>query len=190
MDHDHKLEQKYEGLMPDAIIFAFNAHSGQFRKIEPLQYIIHPLRVSEFLLKNFNKHPNIEKMRIAAILHDTVEDTWATIEDIEKNFGKEIEELVFEVSKPEIKDKKERNNKYIEILKKGKDESKIIKLADIFDNIILSTDNDLKWKEFISNTKNILEELELKEHDETFTKIKKELLKIINERLDNYEKNK
>jgi (p)ppGpp synthase/HD superfamily hydrolase len=138
------LSEQQSNLMPEAIIFAFNAHSGQYRKIHPHQYIIHPLRVSEFILKNFGNHPNVDIMRTAAVLHDTVEDTWATIDNIKSNFGEEVSEIVFDVSKPEIKESEERNKKYLEMLKNAKDESKIVKIADIFDNVVLSTDNDLK----------------------------------------------
>ena len=183
MDHDHKLEEKYEGLLPDAIIFAFNAHSGQYRKLSPQQYIIHPLRVSEFLLKNFSHHSNINEMRIAAVLHDTVEDTWASIKDIEKEFGNKIARIVFEVSKPEGKDKKEIHIKYLELLKNSSDEAKIIKLADIFDNAILSTDNNPKWKSFLLESKETLELSELKKEDKIYETIKRETLKIINKKL-------
>jgi (p)ppGpp synthase/HD superfamily hydrolase len=188
MNSEHKLEIKYEGLVPDAVIFAFNVHSGQYRKVQPQQYIIHPLRVSEFILKNFSHRPSIDIMRLAAILHDTVEDTWATIEDIESRFGKEVAQLVSEVSKPDIDDTKARNEEFKKQLIKGKDDSKIIKLADIFDNAILSTDDHPKWKEYMIKCKFMLEGLELKEKDETYTKIKNEVLKLIDEKLVQYEK--
>ena len=187
MDHDHKLEEKYEGLMPDAIIFAFNAHSGQYRKDYPMQYIIHPLRVSEFLLKNFSSHPEISSMRIAAVLHDTVEDTWVTENDVEEKFGKKISSLVRELTHPDIADKKEMHEKYIRSLRESSDESKIIKLADIFDNVVLSTDDTKKWRHFIKSCKELLESLELREKNKTYENLKSELLNILEEKLRQHE---
>lgn len=74
-------------LISYAIAFAANAHAGQvYGESEP--YIMHPLRVYQRVLT----HPLAE--RIAAILHDTVEDSNVTIEDVREKFGEDIAELV------------------------------------------------------------------------------------------------
>jgi (p)ppGpp synthase/HD superfamily hydrolase len=188
MENIYTFEEKNDALMHEAIIFAFNSHSGQYRIMNSEQYIIHPLRVNEFLLKNFGHHPSIEKMRIAAILHDTVEDTWVNLEDIEKKFGAEIKEIVSELSKPNISDIEEKNKLYLDCLCNAKDESKIIKLADIFDNVVISTDDNPKWKNLFLKSKNILETMTLKNPDSKYEHIKTELLKIINKKLELCEK--
>jgi (p)ppGpp synthase/HD superfamily hydrolase len=187
MEQTEELEEKYEDLIPKAIIFAFNAHSGQYRKVHPHQYIIHPLRVSEFLLKNFRLHPNLNLMRAAAVLHDTIEDTWVSEKDIEQQFGKKIAELVVELTHPEIEDKTDRLNNYIKLLITASDEAKIIKLADIFDNVVLSTDNHPRWKTFLKDKKIMLSSIDLKEKNSTYDKIKAEVLSKIDEKLKQYE---
>ena len=78
----------------DAFSFADNAHSGQLRKSgEP--YIIHPLAVAEIVAELELDTDSI----IAALLHDTIEDTGATHEDIAKRFGEPVAQLVEGVTK-------------------------------------------------------------------------------------------
>jgi RelA/SpoT family (p)ppGpp synthetase len=74
--------------------FGAAAHDGQTRKTgEP--YITHPVAVAQSLAE---MHLDSEAI-MAAILHDTVEDTEASITDIEENFGEEVALLVDGVSK-------------------------------------------------------------------------------------------
>jgi GTP diphosphokinase / guanosine-3',5'-bis(diphosphate) 3'-diphosphatase len=77
-----------------AFEFAANAHAGQKRKSgEP--YLIHPLEVAKILTQLKMDNASI----IAAILHDTIEDTEASHEDVEKIFGPEVAEIVDGVTK-------------------------------------------------------------------------------------------
>ncbi len=96
------LEDKIKGYNPtadtqrlfDAFSFADNAHSGQLRKSgEP--YIIHPLAVAEIVAELELDADSI----IAALLHDVIEDTGATHEDIAKRFGEPVALLVEGVTK-------------------------------------------------------------------------------------------
>lgn len=74
--------------------YAENAHAGQLRKTgEP--YIIHPLSTANILADMKTDYILV----IAAILHDVPEDTSKTLEDIEKEFGTEIMELVKGITK-------------------------------------------------------------------------------------------
>ncbi|PCI24271.1 hypothetical protein COB57_05485 [Candidatus Peregrinibacteria bacterium] len=68
-----------------AFLFAQKAHEGQIRESGEA-YISHPVGVAQVLLSIDCD----EAMVISALLHDTVEDTDTTLEDIEQNFGKEI----------------------------------------------------------------------------------------------------
>ncbi len=78
----------------DAFSFADNAHSGQLRKSgEP--YIIHPLAVAEIVAELELDTDSI----IAALLHDVIEDTPASHEDIAKRFGESVALLVEGVTK-------------------------------------------------------------------------------------------
>lgn len=80
-----------------AIEFAQSAHKGQYRKGTKLPYIIHPLGVMEILLRGNAS----EEVVIAGILHDTLEDTATTAEELEQNFGKRVKELVLAATEPE-----------------------------------------------------------------------------------------
>ena len=80
-----------------AIAFAQKAHQGQYRKGTKLPYIVHPLGVMEIL----SRYQASEDLMIAGILHDTLEDTSTTAEEIEKRFGKRIKELVIAATEPE-----------------------------------------------------------------------------------------
>ncbi|MFP4016805.1 MAG: HD domain-containing protein [Halanaerobiales bacterium] len=100
---------KYE----KAILFAANAHEGQKRKGDGSPYITHPLTVAFTLLDQGCKEDIVQ----AAILHDTVEDTRTTLDDIENEFGKSVRELVKGVSEPDKslpwKERKEHTIKHI-----------------------------------------------------------------------------
>jgi (p)ppGpp synthase/HD superfamily hydrolase len=81
-----------------AIRFAQRAHSGQYRKISKAPFIFHPLGVAWILIRN--RYP--WDLVVAAVLHDTVEDTFVTIEDIRNKFGDRISRLVESVTAPDI----------------------------------------------------------------------------------------
>ena len=73
----------------DALSYSLDAHKKQFRKSgEP--YIIHPILVASIVASITDD----EAMTIAALLHDVVEDTPTTIEDITKMFGDDVAHLV------------------------------------------------------------------------------------------------
>ncbi|OGY43729.1 MAG: hypothetical protein A3B89_02755 [Candidatus Buchananbacteria bacterium RIFCSPHIGHO2_02_FULL_40_13] len=74
--------------------FAFSAHSGQ-KRLSGDDYIIHPLATAQFLAELKMDKETI----IAGLLHDIPEDTKITLEDIKKNFGKEVANLVAGITK-------------------------------------------------------------------------------------------
>src|SRR3954469_1285175 len=81
-------------LVEKAYKFSEEAHRGQLRSSgEP--YMIHPTDVAQTLADLRLDIPSI----VTGLLHDTVEDTHATLEQIEKEFGKDIAELVDGVTK-------------------------------------------------------------------------------------------
>lgn len=73
-----------------AIIFATKAHKGQVRKGTDIDYICHPMEVMQ-ILASMNADVNLQ---IAGVLHDVVEDTPITIEEIEELFGSDVATLV------------------------------------------------------------------------------------------------
>ncbi len=73
-----------------AIDFASQAHKNEFRKGSSVPYIVHPLDVLSILLKNGAS----EDLAIAGVLHDVLEDTPRSKDEIRKNFGESISSLV------------------------------------------------------------------------------------------------
>ena len=115
----------------DALLFAKKAHQNQFRKSgEP--YIIHPILVA-VIVKLIGGD---DEMVIAALLHDTVEDTDVTIEDIEEKFGKNIKSLVDGLTKiTEIREE--------ELLSSNSDK-KLISSALSFRKMLISSIEDVR----------------------------------------------
>lgn len=88
------LNQKELKTLRDAYLFAKKAHAGQKRKTGE-DYIYHPIAVASYLSKN---HLDLDTL-CAALLHDTVEDTSVTLNDIRQTFGKDVANLVDGVTK-------------------------------------------------------------------------------------------
>jgi GTP pyrophosphokinase len=84
-----------------ALNFATEAHKGQKRK-DGKDYITHPIAVAEIALgnKEFDLHPSyMDDLYVLAILHDTVEDTDVSLDDIKREFGDYIAEGIEVLSK-------------------------------------------------------------------------------------------
>lgn len=80
----------------DAIEFATRAHRGQYRKSTRIPYIVHPLNVVKLLVESGCP----DEVVIAGALHDTVEDTPVTREEIRARFGDAVADLVDAVTEP------------------------------------------------------------------------------------------
>ena len=123
--------QQYEKIFK-AIEFAAAAHRGQFRKGTKLPYIYHPLGVGQILIE----HGCTEDIVVAGILHDTIEDTAVTSEDIAENFGHKITEIVVGASEPDKSDTWENRKQHtIEYLHKAPIAVLLVIAADKLDNI-------------------------------------------------------
>src|SRR5665213_693793 len=86
--------QADEAVLNKAYVYAMTAHGKQFRASgDP--YFAHPLEVAAILTELKLDVPTI----VTALLHDTIEDTLVTHDDIQKNFGEEIANLVDGVTK-------------------------------------------------------------------------------------------
>jgi len=121
----------------EAAQFADKAHRGQFRKYEKVPYIVHPMRVAGLVTAH---EKATEDVIVAAWIHDVVEDTDHTFEDIFQKFGMRVARIVAELTKaddPEFKARPRRERKRMEADKLGKAswEARFIKLADRLDNL-------------------------------------------------------
>ena len=127
---------KTEATLEDAIVLARRAHSGQTDKAGK-DYIEHPLRVMENCAD--------DNAKIAAVLHDVVEDSDTTLDDLRAmNFAEEVVEAVSLLTKS---DGIEYSN-YIAAIKNNA-VAREVKIADLRDNMNLDrianpTEKDLK----------------------------------------------
>ena len=123
-----------------AASFAAKKHSRQKRKgADEEPYINHPLEVAN-LLASVGKIEDYNIL-IAAILHDTIEDTETTKEEITELFGREVCEMVLEVTDDKSLPKAERKQKQIEHAPHLSTGAKLIKLGDKSSNIRDVTEN-------------------------------------------------
>lgn len=153
-----------ERLIPKATDFCVTAHKDQVRKYTGLPYATHPIAVSK-LVETVTDNPY---MIAAALLHDTVEDTDATLEQIEKEFGPIVCELVenlTDVSKPEDGNRAVRKNIDLEHTALALPAAKTIKLADLIDNAHSIVSRDPKFAAVYMVEKQALLEV-LKEGDQ------------------------
>ena len=77
-------------LLDRAIIFAVQAHAGTERRGKGFPYIVHPMEAMAIV----STMTADQELLAAAALHDTVEDTDVTVEDLRKEFGDRIAALV------------------------------------------------------------------------------------------------
>ena len=127
-----------------AIYYATKAHKGQTRKVEDVDMIFHPFTVGMIL----QRCGCDEDVVSAGILHDVVEDTPHTFEDIEKEFGKKVRDYVYDSSEP---DKtlpwKKRKIHTIEHIKNAPLGSKLIVACDKISNLEDALSNIEKYGE-------------------------------------------
>ncbi|MDT0644793.1 HD domain-containing protein [Zunongwangia sp. F363] len=128
----------------EALEYARRAHGDQQRKYTKEAYIEHPKRVAEIV----RTVPHSSEMICAAYLHDVVEDTPVSIQDIQRKFGRKIAGLVEELTDVFTKEKyphlnrKKRKQREVERQAKISVEAKTIKLADVIDNTHDILEND------------------------------------------------
>jgi len=117
-----------------AIAFAADKHRNQRRKdADASPYINHPIALAN-TLANEGGISN-ESALCAAILHDTIEDTETTKEELIANFGEKIANIVMEVTDDKELPKAERKLLQIEHAAHASHEAKLVKLADKISNL-------------------------------------------------------
>lgn len=137
-------------LINKAVIFCLKAHAEQRRKGTDIPYAIHPLNVGMILTK-FNCPENLI---VAGLLHDCIEDTLVTFDDIKREFNEVIAELVQGCSEKDKSDTwRNRKQHTVEHLKTATDEVCIVACADKQHNLISLIDDykkhgEVLWKRF------------------------------------------
>ena len=119
-------------LINDAFDFGRKAHNGQVRKYTDEPYFTHPVRVAEAVAD----HVDDEAAIAAALLHDTVEDTETTHEDILARFGETVAEYVWYLTKPPayVGNRAKRKLHDRNRLKEAPEIVRFIKVMDVWDN--------------------------------------------------------
>lgn len=113
-----------------AIAFATKAHEGQTRRYDGTPYILHPIEVMTLLqTRGFRGD-----ILIAAVLHDVLEDTPTTYDQLRRAFGGPIADLVLDLTKVGGKSRKERTANEAKRLGRVSKEAQTIKYADIICN--------------------------------------------------------
>lgn len=137
-------------LIDYAIYFATKAHTGQKRKTEQdVDMIFHPFTVGMILQRAGAKTECV----IAGILHDVVEDTKYTLEDIKEQFGTQIANIVDEVSENKSLPWKERKIETINKIKTASMDGKLVECADKISNLeslynLYQEEGEEVWKSF------------------------------------------
>ncbi|MCA1012492.1 HD domain-containing protein [Halobacillus halophilus] len=129
--------------------FAAEAHRGQKRKNSNTDYFVHPERVADSLLKAGFR----QEIVCAGYLHDVVEDTSYTLQDIEKEFGLDVKALVEAHTEDKSKSWQERKSHTIQSVREGSLELKALIVADKLDNLQslitdLEVNGDKVWSNF------------------------------------------
>jgi (p)ppGpp synthase/HD superfamily hydrolase len=131
-------------LLDKAVQFATAKHSFQRRKNKAQDpYITHPLEVMSMLESS---GVTDTATLCGAVVHDTIEDTGTTTQELLDTFGQEICSIVLECSDDKTFNKVERKRLQIEHARHVSDKAKLVKLADKLSNISgLSTDPPANW---------------------------------------------
>jgi len=117
-----------------ALKFAAHKHRDQRRKgVDASPYINHPIEVAEVIACTGGV-VDLATLQ-AAVLHDTIEDTQTTAEELEEVFGAEVRGLVEEVTDDKSLPKAERKRLQIEHAPHLSEKAKVIKIADKLCNV-------------------------------------------------------
>lgn len=135
-------------MVQSALAMASLYHHNQKRKYTGEPYIEHPKLVAKIITDYMEACDDIplfafdpmdySVIQSAALLHDTIEDTNATYEEIQKVFGKSVCDLVYFLTDdltPKDGNRKLRKEKYLEKLLDSPYEAKCLKIADVLANV-------------------------------------------------------
>ena len=117
-----------------AIAFAADKHRNQRRKdAEASPYINHPIALANLLVNEAGVED--QRVLLAAILHDTVEDTMTTEQELVRHFGKEVADIVIEVTDDKALPKAERKRLQVVHAPHISRRARRVKLADKICNL-------------------------------------------------------
>jgi guanosine-3',5'-bis(diphosphate) 3'-pyrophosphohydrolase len=122
------------GTLIRAIAFAAEKHRKQRRKdADASPYINHPIGLADVLANEGGIEDPV--VLCAAVLHDTIEDTETTTEELEAQFGHAVTAIVLEVTDDKSLEKHVRKQRQIEHAPHSSPEARLVKLADKICNL-------------------------------------------------------
>jgi len=139
-----KIPKEQRILIDGAGDFAYNAHSNQRRKYTDDPYMIHPVNVARLV----SMCSSTAEMIAAALLHDVLEDTPVTENELRKLFGDETTNLVVwltDTSRPEDGNRRVRKAIDRKRLANAPADAQTIKVADLIDNTHDIVEHDPKF---------------------------------------------
>ena len=117
-----------------ALRFAAERHRDARRKGETAApYINHPIAVADQLAAH-GLGDDVELL-MAAVLHDVIEDTDATYEDVQRQFGGRVAGIVQDVSDDKSLDREARRRLVVDTIARKSREARLIKLSDLIANV-------------------------------------------------------
>ena len=152
-------------LLIKALTFAADKHRNQRRKnVDAFPYINHPISLVNILCNEV--HITDINVICSALLHDTVEDTETTAEELANEFGPQISSIVMEVTDDKtITVRQKRKQLQVEHAAQISDQAKMLKLADKISNLRdLSSDPPATWslqrrREYFDWAKQVIDQL-------------------------------
>jgi guanosine-3',5'-bis(diphosphate) 3'-pyrophosphohydrolase len=122
------------GLILQAVQFAAHKHKDQRRKdAKATPYINHPIALAEVLHTDGGVRDPV--VIAAALLHDTIEDTETTYDELRGAFGPEVADVVVELTDVKFLAKESRKRLQIEKAGHASDRARLVKLADKICNL-------------------------------------------------------
>ena len=117
----------------DAILYAASSHAGQLRKDSVTPYINHPIEVMHLLVHTGGIED--QEILMAAVLHDVIEDTSVTAEDIAERFGKNVASVVLELTDDVTQPKEERKRLQLKNADKLSHAARLVRISDKICNV-------------------------------------------------------
>jgi (p)ppGpp synthase/HD superfamily hydrolase len=159
-----------------ALEFAVKKHEGQFRKGSGLEYVTHTIAVS-YLVGKYKTSKRLEYLIIAAILHDTLEDTDTSFIELAEEFGPLVASLVLELTNDPEQIKKFGKLEYQKRKCLGiSSYALVIKLCDRLHNI-----SDQPTDKMVSDTDELLDFLK---KNRNLSKTQKEIITAIEKKIE------
>lgn len=143
-------------LVERAVLFAIDEHNGQTRR-DGSAYILHPIRVGQ-KASQYVTHGHREFIMVCGVFHDLIEDTNVDYDSLRKKFGPRIADVVRHVTKSDVEEGPNKLNNFFAKVKEERERmqkacyySRIVKAADVLDNIecmtndVVQYDHDKEW---------------------------------------------